>query len=124
MTVGTDRSSCCMPITEAALTKRAAEDMASRFKALGDPARLRLVSLIASNGEMCVCDLTQPLGLSQQTVSHHLKVLASAGLILREKRGRWSFFTVATSELGHLAHGLLAEPLGTGLADDSEGRVA
>jgi len=98
---------CCPPITDAGLTQDQAEVMATRLKALSDPARLRLISLIASNGEMCVCDLTEPLGLSQPTVSHHLKVLAKAGLVSREKRGKWAHFRVMDVELSHVAHSLL-----------------
>lgn len=66
-------------------------DVASRFKALSDPARVRLLSLIAESGEICGCDLEDPLGLSQPTVSHHLKVLAEAGLIHKERRGKWVY---------------------------------
>ncbi len=111
MTAKTSSSGCCTPITDAGLTEVAAGDMARRFKALGDPARLRLLSLIASNEEMCVCDLTEPLGLSQPTVSHHLKVLASAGLVQREQRGKWAYFSVDDTELDHLAHTLVADAL-------------
>ena len=98
---------CCTPITEPGLSQSAAEALAARMKALSDPARLRLVSLIASNGEMCVCDLTGPLGLTQPTVSHHLKVLATAGLVHREQRGKWAYFSVDDTELGHVGHLLL-----------------
>ncbi len=109
MTDNTGSTSCCTPITTGTLGNSAAEDMALRFKALGDPARLRLVNLIASNGEMCVCDLTDPIGLSQPTVSHHLKVLVSAGLVTREKRGKWAFFAVDEDELSHVADALLGK---------------
>jgi len=107
MTKETTPPGCCAPITAAALTQDEAESVATRLKALSDPARLRLISLIASNGEKCVCDLTEPLGLSQPTVSHHLKVLSNAGLVNREKRGRWAYFSVNEAELGHVAHSLL-----------------
>jgi len=107
MTTETTAPDCCAPITAAGLTQDEAELMASRLKALSDPARLRLISLIASNGEMCVCDLTEPLGLSQPTVSHHLKVLSNAGLVNREKRGKWAHFSVNDLELSHVAHSLL-----------------
>jgi len=113
MTTDAISQDCCAPITAAGLTQDEAELLATRLKALSDPARLRLVSLIASNGEMCVCDLTEPLGLSQPTVSHHLKVLSRAGLVHREKRGKWAHFSVDDSELNHVAHSLLgasAEP--------------
>ncbi len=101
--------SCCAPLVEPGLTAAAAGNLAARFKALSDPTRLRLLSLIASNTEMCVCDLTGPLGLSQPTVSHHLKVLAAAGFVTREKRGRWAHFTVDNDELAGFADALLPE---------------
>lgn len=107
-----ESSNCCTSITEGGLTPSAAEAMATRFKALSEPARLRLVSLIASNGEMCVCDLTEPLGLTQPTVSHHLKVLTTAGFLHREQRGKWAYFSVDSTGLGHLAHSLLDDVLG------------
>jgi len=110
MTPDTISTDCCAPITAADLSQDEAETMATRLKALSDPARLRLISLIASNGEMCVCDLTEPLGLSQPTVSHHLKVLSNAGLVHREKRGKWAHFTVNEVELNHVAHSLLGAP--------------
>ena len=71
--------------------------MANDFKVLADPTRLRLLSLIASvaEGEVCACDLNEPLGRSQATVSHHLSVLAKAGLITREQRGKWAWFQVS-----------------------------
>lgn len=84
-----------------------AERLARIFKALGDPTRVRLVSLIARDaGEACVCDLTDPVGLAQPTVSHHLKVLVDAGLITREQRGRWSYYRVVNETLDGLADAL------------------
>lgn len=73
-----------------------AERVARVFKALGDPTRVRLLSLIAAGtgGEACICDLTEPVGLSQGTVSHHMKLLAEAGLVTREQRGRWAYFAL------------------------------
>jgi len=81
-----------------------AERLADVFKAVADPARLRLLSIIASHngGEACVCDLTEPLALSQPTVSHHLKVLVEAGLLTREKRGRWAYYAVVPTALDAL----------------------
>lgn len=78
--------------------------MAAGFAVLADPARLRLLSLVASaeSGEVCVCELVEPLGRSQPTVSHHLKVLADAGLITGEKRGRWVWYRVVPDALGRL----------------------
>ncbi|PRB16113.1 metalloregulator ArsR/SmtB family transcription factor [Microbacterium sp. MYb62] len=73
-----------------------AERVARVFKALGDPTRVRLLSLIAAGagGEACICDLTEPVGLSQGTVSHHMKLLADAGLVTREQRGKWAYFAL------------------------------
>ena len=87
------------------LTAGQATDLARTLKAIADPARLRLLSLIAAHdgGEACVCDLTEPLGLSQPTVSHHLKVLVDAGLLTRDKRGVWAYFTLVPDALDSLA---------------------
>src|SRR5579875_2922433 len=100
-----DLSTCCRPITGAVLTAAAAERLAAVLKALGEPTRLRLVSLIAAcdGAEACVCDLTGPVGLSQPTVSHHLKVLVDAGLIEREQRGKWAYYRLVPAVLDALA---------------------
>jgi ArsR family transcriptional regulator len=90
--IGVIDEACCTPLVEAPLSEDDAERLASALRVVADPARLRLLSLIAAAGESCVCDLTEPLGLSQPTVSHHLKVLTEAGLLAREQRGRWAFF--------------------------------
>lgn len=78
--------------------------MAQALKAVADPARIQLLALLkaAPNQEACVCDLTEPLGLSQPTVSHHLKVLADAGLVVRERRGSWAWFSLVPSRLKDL----------------------
>ncbi len=96
---------CCAPLTRARLSADEAVVLAARLKALADPARLRLVSLLSASpdGEACVCDLTEPLGLSQPTVSHHLKVLHQAGLLTREKRSTWAFYAVVPEALAALA---------------------
>lgn len=103
-----DLAACCSPVTGGVLDLDAAERLARIFKALGDPTRVRLLSLIAahSDGEACVCDLTDPVGLSQPTVSHHLKQLVEAGLITRDQRGRWSYYRVEQSALDALAESL------------------
>lgn len=90
---------CCSQVCETPLSTSDAEDLAPVFKALGDPVRLRLLSMIASceDGEACACDLPEPLSRSQATVSHHLSVLVSVGLITREQRGKWAWFRVAPS---------------------------
>ncbi|MGI9585986.1 MAG: ArsR/SmtB family transcription factor [Acidimicrobiia bacterium] len=77
--------------------------MAATLKALADPTRLRLFSLVASSGEQCACDLTEPLGVSQPTVSHHLKILLEAGLVTREQRGRWAYYSATNDKLGELS---------------------
>lgn len=93
----TTNESCCVPVVDETLPTAVAQDMANVFKALADPVRLRLLSMIASvpEGEVCACDLTEPLDRSQATISHHLSVLVSAGLITREPRGKWAWFQVA-----------------------------
>ncbi len=109
---------CCAPLVRRALTAEEAADLARVLKAIAEPARLRLLSLVAAHagGEACVCDLTEPLGLSQPTVSHHLKVLVDAGLVRREKRGVWAYYALVPGALDAVA-GVLstaAEPAGTG----------
>jgi ArsR family transcriptional regulator len=107
--VGADLSACCDPITGGVLSTAAAERLAGVLKALAEPTRLRLVSLIAAHADAgaCVCDLTEPVGLSQPTVSHHLKVLVDAGLIEREQRGKWAYYRLVPNILDALA-GVLA----------------
>jgi ArsR family transcriptional regulator, arsenate/arsenite/antimonite-responsive transcriptional repressor len=97
-------TACCPPVLQGALTKADADELASAFKALADPARLRLLSFIAAQpeGEACVCHVTAPVGLSQPTVSHHLKVLHDAGLLDREKRGAWVYYRVKRARLEDL----------------------
>jgi ArsR family transcriptional regulator len=103
-----DVEACCSPVTGGVLDAVAAERLARIVKALGDPTRVRLVSLIAAheNAEACVCDLTGPVGLSQPTVSHHLKQLVDAGLPTREQRGRWSYYRVVDGALENVARAL------------------
>jgi ArsR family transcriptional regulator len=96
---------CCAPLTREPLSAAGAIDLARSLKAIADPARLRLLSMVAAHpgGEACVCDLTEPLGLSQPTVSHHLKILVDAGLLTRDKRGVWAYFTLVPGALDSLA---------------------
>jgi ArsR family transcriptional regulator len=83
------------PIVSPLLSDLEAQATAALFRALGDPARVRILNLLATRGEpICVCDLVAPLGLAQATVSHHLGKLVDAGLLLREERGKWSFFSI------------------------------
>lgn len=93
---------CCPSVLAAALSEADAEDLARVFAALADPVRLRLLSLIADAGEVCSCDLLEPLGKSQPTVSHHTKALADAGLITGEKRGRWVWWRVVPERMDSL----------------------
>lgn len=94
----------CPPLLQEPLGADDAEHLAGALKAIADPARLRLLSLIQSqpDHEACVCHLTEPLGLSQPTISHHLKVLLVAGLVEREQRGSWAFFRVREEPLAAL----------------------
>jgi ArsR family transcriptional regulator, arsenate/arsenite/antimonite-responsive transcriptional repressor len=103
---------CCEPLATAPLSAEGARQLAGVLKALADPARLRLLSLIQAQdgGEACVCHLTDPLGLSQPTVSHHLKVLHEAGLLDRDKRGVWVYYRVRPEALRTMAD-VLATPI-------------
>jgi ArsR family transcriptional regulator, arsenate/arsenite/antimonite-responsive transcriptional repressor len=100
---------CCPNLLEAPLSEADAVALASIFKVLGDPARLRLLSLIAAKpgAEACVCDLTEPLGLSQPTVSHHLRVLHGSGLLDRERRGNWIYYALRPEALTTVRKALL-----------------
>src|SRR3954452_14962667 len=94
-----DGGVCCAPLQAAPLADDEASELARVFAALGDPVRLRLLSLIAASGEVCSCDLEEPLGRSQPTISHHTKALADAGLITGEKRGRWMMWRIVPERL-------------------------
>src|SRR5215471_12105652 len=102
--VATVTEPCCGSMLQEPLALGDAVELATGFAALGDPARLRLLSLIATApaGEVCVCDLVAPVGRSQPTVSHHLKVLADAGLVTSERRGRWSWYRAVPEQLERL----------------------
>jgi ArsR family transcriptional regulator, arsenate/arsenite/antimonite-responsive transcriptional repressor len=97
-----DRDLCCAPLSAAPLAEGEAAELAKVFAALGDPVRLRLLSLVADGGEVCSCDLENPLGKSQPTISHHTKALAEAGLITGEKRGRWMIWKVVPERMSAL----------------------
>lgn len=99
---------CCEPLTESALSEDEAIQLAAAFKVLADPVRLRLLSLVATapGGEVCACDLVEPTGRSQPTVSHHLSVLTDAGLLERDQRGRWAWFRARTDRLDVLREAL------------------
>ena len=97
--VPTDSQVCCPSVLAAPLDEHDAEDLARVFAALADPVRLRCLSLIADAGEICACDLLDPLDRSQPTISHHTKVLAEVGLITGEKRGRWVHWSIVPARL-------------------------
>ncbi len=112
---------CCPSLLDAPLTERDAATLAKRFAALADPARLRLLSLIAAqaDGEVCACDLVEPIGRSQPTVSHHLKVLREAGVIEGERRGTWVWYRVVPDAIADLRSALRVEPRGHGASRSS-----
>lgn len=99
---------CCTPLSDGAISSAKAEEMAPVLAALADPIRLRILSMIlaSSEGDVCGCDLEEPLGLSQPTVSHHLKVLREAGLVEGERRGRWIHYSVVSDRLEEISGAL------------------
>lgn len=104
---------CCTPLTRAPLDDDEADRLASALRVVADPTRLRLLSYLASceGEEACVCDLTDPVGLTQPTISHHLRVLHEAGFVDRDKRGRWVFYRLRSGPLELLRRAL--DPKGT-----------
>src|SRR5436190_3203792 len=95
---------CCAPLAAPTLTEGEAEATAALFKALADPARVRAVNLLATAAQpVCICDLTEPLGLSQPTVSHHMRKLLDAGLVEREQRGKWAYFSLKRDAVEKIA---------------------
>lgn len=100
-----DLVECCTPARGTPMDAPTAERLAALLKAIAEPTRLRLISLVAAgdDAEACVCDLTEPVGLSQPTVSHHLKVLVDAGLLRREQRGKWAYYRLVPGALDALA---------------------
>ncbi|MCF3961430.1 ArsR/SmtB family transcription factor [Streptomyces fuscigenes] len=113
-------AACCPRLLTAPLDEDQAGELAKVFKALGDPVRLRLLSMIASRagGEICVCDLTPAFDLSQPTISHHLKLLRQAGLIQSERRGTWVYYRLVPEMTDRLA-GVLARPAGEPLPESA-----
>ena len=99
---------CCGSVTDTALDESTAGELAAAFKVLADPVRLRLLSMVATApaGEACACDLVLPLGRSQPTVSHHLTMLVDAGLLTRERRGKWAWYRVVPERLALLRDAL------------------
>ncbi|MEC5198746.1 ArsR family transcriptional regulator [Arthrobacter sp. PL16] len=106
---------CCVPSGSAPMDAARAVSLSRQFKAIADPNRLRLVSLVSASpgSEACVCDLTEPLDLGQPTVSHHLKILVDAGILRREKRGVWAYYSLVPGALDALADVLMTRT-GTG----------
>ena len=104
---------CCTSVLEAPLPEAEAEELARAYAALADPTRLRLLGFIAAAGEVCSCDLLVPLDRSQPTVSHHTKVLADAGLITGEKRGRWVWWSIVPDRLAEVRDALAAPAAST-----------
>ncbi|WP_411731248.1 ArsR/SmtB family transcription factor [Paeniglutamicibacter sp.] len=103
---GAVETPCCVPAAgQESLAATDAEALAARFKVLADPNRLRILSIVSSSpeAETCVCDLSEPLGLGQPTVSHHLKIMVEAGLLNREKRGVWAYYSLVPGALDSLA---------------------
>ncbi|MFT8394884.1 ArsR/SmtB family transcription factor [Propionibacterium sp.] len=107
---------CCTPVTAVASRPAGSRDLARKLKALSDPTRLQLLQLVAAHpgGRACVCDLTEPLGVTQPTVSHHMKLLAESGFVTREQQGKWAYYTIMPEALSDLGHHLdaLSRPRG------------
>ena len=118
-----DLADCCSPVTAGVVGDETARTLARMFKALGDPTRVRLLSMIAAGpeGEACICDMIDAVGLSQPTVSHHMRLLVEAGLAVREQRGKWAYFRIAPDALHALSAAL--QP-GGDLHDPPESRSA
>lgn len=100
---------CCSPLVREPLAAEQADDLARTLKALADPTRLRLLSIVAAaaDGEACACDLTEPVGLAQPTVSHHLRILTEAGFLSRTQRGTWAYFRLVPGALDRVAQTLV-----------------
>ena len=104
MSAGLDPVACCAPLAASALSEGEADATATLFAALGNPARVRIINLLAGSDEaVCLCNLNRPLGLAQATVSQHLKKLVEAGLVLREERGKWSYFSLNSEAFERVA---------------------
>jgi ArsR family transcriptional regulator len=100
----TSAIACCAPLSAATLSDEEAEATAALFRALADPARVKILNLLATTGDaVCVCELVEPLSLSQPTVSHHLKKLTDAGLLEREQEGKWAYFTINKAAMERVA---------------------
>lgn len=116
-----EQVACCSPLMSTPLSQEAAEGIAPLLKALADPVRLRLMSLVAAheNAEACVCDLNDAFDLSQPTISHHLKVLHEVGLLQRSKRGTWVYYRVSPEAVAAVANLFGASPTGASPTGES-----
>jgi ArsR family transcriptional regulator, arsenate/arsenite/antimonite-responsive transcriptional repressor len=104
MSITLEPALCCAPLAATTLSDEEAAATAELFKALADPARVRIVNLLAtSGGPVCICDLIEPVGLAQPTVSHHMRKLLDAGLVEREQRGKWAYFSLKRDAVEKLA---------------------
>ena len=104
MTLSLSPVSCCAPLTAPRLSRGKADATTAVFRALGDPARVRILNVVATRAEpVCICELTAPLGLAQPTVSHHVRKLVDAGLLDREQRGKWAYLSLRPDALSRLA---------------------
>jgi ArsR family transcriptional regulator len=104
MTSGLLPISCCGPLVAPRLSNDAVDATAALFRALGDPARVRILNVVATRAEpVCICELTAPLGLAQPTVSHHVRKLVDAGLLDREQRGKWAYLSLRPDAMSRLA---------------------
>ena len=108
ITVNADVVACCSPLAHVEMTEAEASDIAQIFSALSDPVRLRMLSMIASESEVCSCALEEPLSKSQPTISHHTRILAEAGLIIGERRGRWMWWRAVPDRMRDIARILSA----------------
>ncbi len=110
--VAETQATCCVPILAAPLSEHDATELARAFAAIADPVRLRLLGLIAGSdgGEACACNLVEPVGRSQPTVSHHLKILHEAGLVTRERRGTWMWYRIVPDRVAQLRAALVTAP--------------
>lgn len=105
---------CCAPLTAAVLSDADAVQLAELLKVLADPVRLRILSLAATAGEVCACDLIEPIGRSQPTISHHLATLVETGFLVREQRGKWAWYRVVPARLDQLREALGTSPMPAG----------
>jgi ArsR family transcriptional regulator len=117
--VTSSAAACCSPVTGGVLDPESVERLAHTFKALGDPTRVRLLSLIAATegGEACICDLTGPVGLAQPTVSHHMRLLVDAGLVTRDQRGKWAYYAAVPAAFGALSDALRLDRQAAGMSE-------